>query len=154
MGRTCDPCTAVMRSPVDCLGPPSLMCAGSPRFCRRSAPGTAAAGTVLPVLLHPELLPVLPSQAVPLPFWGVSSPAIRASISLIVEMVLLGLLLVPSRVVFVFSLRPLGVPLRTCIVRVFLPSQLDTVETCKNCCSRKSVHGSAAAGISAAGSAA
>ena len=109
---------------------------------------------MLPVLLHPELLAVLPSQAEPLPFGGVSSPAIRASISLIVEMVLLGLLLVPSRVVFVFSLRPLGVPLRTCIVRVFLPSQLDTGETCRNCRSRKSVAGPAAAGISAAGPAA
>ena len=73
---------------------------------------------------------------------------------LIVEMVLLGPLLVPSRVVLVFSLRPQGVPSRTCIVRVFLPSQLDTAGTGKNCCSRKSVHGSAAAGISAAGSAA
>ena len=55
MGRTCDPCTAVMRSPVDCLGPPSLMCAGSRRLlpevssrncCSRNcAAGSTASGT-------------------------------------------------------------------------------------------------------------
>ena len=84
---------------------------------------------MLPVLLHPELLAALPSQAEPLPFGGVSSPAIRAPISLIVEMDLLGLMLVSSRVVFVFSPQPLGVYLRMCHIRVSLPSQLAMVET-------------------------
>ena len=150
MGLIRDPCTAVMRS---VLGPSVLMCAGSPRFCRSSTPGTAAAGTVLPVLLHPELLPVQPRRPCPYRLGGEFS-CHSSFLYSVVGMVLLGSLLVPSRVVLVFSLLPQGVPSRTCIVRVSLPSQPDMVRTCRNCCSRRSIHGSAAAGVSAAGPAA
>ena len=72
---------------LDVCGVPEVAAGGQfpellqPELC------CAAGTTVLPELLHPELLAVLPSRAEPLPFEGVSSPAIRASISLIVERV-------------------------------------------------------------------
>ena len=70
-------------------------------------PGTAAAGTVLPVLLHPEVLPVLPSQVLPLPLLGSEFSRHLTELPLFfVETVSLGPLLVPSRVALLSHYRP------------------------------------------------
>ena len=77
--------------------PLSLMCAGSWRLCRSAVPRNCCIRKVLPVLLHPEVLPLPPSQVLlPLPLLGSEFLAFIAEyLFIIVEWALLASLLLP-----------------------------------------------------------
>ena len=81
MGLCGAPRNAGMELSVICvLVHPPWCVRGPGGFTGKQVPGAAAAGEVPPILLHPEVLPVLPSQVCsPYRHLGVSSLALSPS---------------------------------------------------------------------------
>ena len=134
------------------------MCAGSWRLCRSILPRNCCIRKVLPVLLHPEVLPVLPSQVLPLPLLGSEFLASSQSGYLLLgsefssfsaerlpaELVKL-VTSTSTHIELVISTSTQGVLWLACITRVLLPSQEDIAGSwwsCRSilprkCCLRK-----------------
>ena len=121
------------------------MRAGSWRLCRSILPRNCCIRKVLPVLLHPEVLPVLPSQVLPLPLLGSEFLASSQSGYLLLgsefssfsaeqlpaELVKL-VTSTSTHVELVISTSTQGVLWLACITRVLLPSQEGSVR-CRPC---------------------
>ena len=125
--------------------PLSLMRAGSWRLCRSVVPRNCCIRKVLPVLLHPEVLPLPPSQVCcPYRYWGVSSSHPRRVFACYCGVGSSSSSAITSSSTCVercYLTSTQGVMWLTCIIRVSLSSQLDICGSwwsCpRKCCLRK-----------------